>query len=126
MSKVKAKQAKVKVKAIRFDRYKGLGYKGYGGLIDMDCLSKHTISEGPLAPYRLIDLSTNSQTFPFPNMGYSLYAQYHTNNGLSSIPNLAGNREDILDTKHSIYKHYISDMPDMGIWGYKGLVDMRI
>ena len=88
-----------------------------------DIRFEHTISERPLAPYRLIDLSTNSQTFPFPNMGNS---PYHANNGLSSIPNLAGNREDTFDTKYSIYKHYISDMPDMGIWRYKGLADMKV
>jgi len=88
-----------------------------------DIRFEHTNSTAPLAAYRLIDLSTNRQTFPFPNMGYS---PYHTNNGLSSIPNLAGYREDILDTKYPIYKHYISDMPDMGIWGYEGLADMKV
>lgn len=51
---------------------------------------------------------------------------YHTNNGLSTIPNLAGNKEYTPDNKHPIYKHYISDMPNMGILGYKGLADMKV
>ena len=46
-------------------------------------------------------------------------APYHGYKGLSTMPNLAGNREDTFDTKHSIYKHYI---PDMRICGYKGLI----
>lgn len=104
MSKVKAKG----YQAMRFDR---------------DIRFEHTISGGPLAPKRLIDLSTNRQTFLSSNMGYSPYARYHRYKGLSSIPNLARYREDILDTKYPIYKHYV---PDMGILRYEGLADMMV
>jgi hypothetical protein len=90
-------------------------------MFDMrDIRFEHTISGGPLAPKRLIDLSTNGQTFPNHIREYPAYHRYK---GLSSIPNLARYTEDILDTKHSIYKHYV---PDMGIWRYKGLADMKV
>lgn len=52
-------------------------------------------------------------------------APYHGYKGLSSMPNLAGNRQTILDTKQSyIYKHHIAKhyMFDMRICGYKGLI----
>lgn len=75
-------------------------------------------STGPLALCQLVDLSTNIQT------SIAQIAPYHRYKGLSSIPNLARYRENILDTKQSyIYKHYV---PDMGIWGYKGLADMKV
>jgi hypothetical protein len=57
------------------------------------------------------------------NISKPSYGAYHRYKGLSSIPNLGGNREDIPDTKHSIYKHYISDMR---IFGYEGLADMKV
>jgi hypothetical protein len=41
------------------------------------------------------------------------YAPYHRYKGLSSIPNLAGNKEYIPDNKYPIYKHYMFDMPDI-------------
>ena len=46
---------------------------------------------------------------------------YHRYKGLSRGPLGAGYREDILDTKYSIYKHYRRYIPDMRIWGYEGL-----
>jgi hypothetical protein len=54
------------------------------------------------------------------------YPPYHRYKGLSSIPNLAGNREYIPDIKHSIYKHYISKHHMFDIGRYKGLADMKV
>lgn len=50
-------------------------------------------------------------------------APYHRYKGLSSIPNLAGDRQTYSDIKHPIYKHYL---PYMGICGYEGLADMKV
>lgn len=85
-----------------------------------DIRFEHTYSRGALTPNRLVDLSTNSQTI------ISNISPYHTNKGLSSIPNLAGKTEDILDNKYPIYKPYISDMPDMGILRFERFEDIKV
>jgi hypothetical protein len=54
------------------------------------------------------------------------YPSYHTYKGLSSIPNLPGDRECMPDIKHSIYKHYISKYHMFDIGRYKGLADMKV
>lgn len=82
-----------------------------------DIRFEHTYSRRALTPNRLVDLSTNSQTI------ICNIASYHRYKGLSTTPNLARYREDTLDTKYPIYKHYI---PDMRILGYKGLADMKV
>jgi hypothetical protein len=46
---------------------------------------------------------------------YPTYHTYHRYEGLSSPPTGGRYREDIPDTKHSIYKHYIGYMRDIGI-----------
>lgn len=80
---------------------------------------KHTNSRPFQGPSQIV-----RQTISNLDMGISPYAQYHRYKGLSSIPNLAGNRKDIPDIKQSyIYKH---PMRDMRIWGYKGLVDIKV
>ena len=61
------------------------------------------------------------QTISNNDMNISGYAPYHRYKGLSRGPLGAGYREDILDTKYSIYKHYRRYIPDMRIWGYEGL-----
>jgi hypothetical protein len=67
-------------------------------------------------------LSTPRQIMQICPNHISQIAPYHRYKGLSSMPNLAGNRQTTLDTKQSyIYKHHISD-----IGRYKGLADMKV
>jgi hypothetical protein len=83
------------------------------------------------APFQIVRQSVSnnghSQTLHkgiSPNMDI---APYHGYKGLSSM-GVGQGIKSIPDTKHPIYKHYISKhhMFDMRIFGYEGLADMKV
>lgn len=81
---------------------------------------EHTYSSRPSTPVQIVRqyVSNNGQY----KTSYSPYQRYK---GLSSMPNLAGDKQTYLDTKQPIYKHYIRYMPDMGILGYGDLANLN-
>jgi hypothetical protein len=77
----------------------------------------NSFTSGPSGPVQIMRhfVSNNGQY-------QTSYPPYHGYKGLSSMPNLAGNRQTTLDIKQSyIYKHYMRD-----IVRYKGLEDMKV
>ena len=119
----------------------------FGDMVFRDMVFGNSFTAKPLSPIQIMiskshilghisniskhvkspNMLFHSPMGPYSHMGdmpYMSYIRYRGVCQLSSYPAAnGGGGVNILDTKYSIYKHYIGDM---GILGYKGLKDINV